>query len=605
MNIIPHNTLKAQVKILENLDQIERNPQNILSYGAYLSPLQLEALRLYDIGLNVFPQPHGQKGGYPWKRLQYSRLHRDHHLYGIENLFAGQCNIAVMCGKTSDNLFVIDCESRRSFRFHLSQLRQQGIPIWASKTARGGHIYLQAINGEVHNIATGVLAETEIKGQRGYVLAPPSLHPSGKTYDWLYQEGDAIPRVDITKINWLKDINNKIIQLTCDAPSRYTPGLRLSQFHGVSSKTRDYLNNGHSIARGERNNRLFEAACDLAGNQYAQSEIMALLKQKALQSGLPENEAEATIMSAYKAPRSPSNANQTMGDWYYALLFLAKQSFSSLRKSSDRVVLMTLIERSRITYWHSKKKYFRASIREIASYSHLSTRTVNLSLKRLINNGWIQRGFRDEQSSSGTWMFTDYVLTQGQQIDLKTNTLELLAPWLDYSVLVFNSDLAERGALGHNGLFLYRMMVGLRHTMMPSAIVELTGLTLNQVNYGLAKLRRLSLVERTTHGWLAVPLSHKELATLSVELDASSSHERRTQLFQTERQLFLGRILYDARMKHEGDAFYHAQRHLLSTKFENSLWIEELLGDILVQEALLLGAIVLCEEGFVMEKRLE
>ena len=39
------------------------------------NPIQAAARHLYGIGLNVFPQPLGKKGGYPWKKLQYLRLH--------------------------------------------------------------------------------------------------------------------------------------------------------------------------------------------------------------------------------------------------------------------------------------------------------------------------------------------------------------------------------------------------------------------------------------------------------------------------------------------------------------------------------------------------
>jgi hypothetical protein len=359
MNIITHNPPKTQVKIWDFLDEIDNPAQEILSYGAYLSDVQLEALQLYDMGLNVFPQPYGRKSGYPWKRLQYSRLHRNHHLYGLENLFAGQCNLAIMCGKTSNNLFVIDCETETSFNAHVHAMRERNIPVWASKTGRGGHIYLHSIHGEVHNIATGVLVDAEIRGQNSYVLAPPSLHPSGKHYRWIYQDTPRIPAIDVKQIDWLTNYQNKPVQLTYDEEYTYEPGLKLNQHHGLSAKTRDYIENGHLVAIGNRNNRLFAASCDLAGNQYTEDEAKNYLTDKAKQSGLNEQEIRATIRSAYSQPRDASRKDKVAySDWYYALAFLMHTKLSGRKSHSERVIMLTLIEKARVIFTRDGKDLF-------------------------------------------------------------------------------------------------------------------------------------------------------------------------------------------------------------------------------------------------------
>ncbi len=60
---------------------------------------QQAALILCGFGLNVFP-----KVGFPWKALQYIHLPHD----GLWWAFHARCNLAVMRGRTSANLFVID-----------------------------------------------------------------------------------------------------------------------------------------------------------------------------------------------------------------------------------------------------------------------------------------------------------------------------------------------------------------------------------------------------------------------------------------------------------------------------------------------------------------
>lgn len=601
MNIITHNTPKTQVKILVNAEEKSKITKQVLSYGAHLTHIQRQALELYDIGMNVFPQPIGQKGGYPWKRLQFVRLNRDHHLYGVESLFIGQCNLAIMCGRTSDNLFIIDCESRASFEHHIKQLRQQDIPVWASKTARGGHIYLRATNGEIHNVPSGRLKETEIKGRNGYVLAPPSLHPSGTYYRWLHQEGEAPPTIDITQINWLVDDCGKTVRLKYDPVSHYTPGIRIDTYQTLSKETRNYINEGHLISEGYRNNTLFASACDLAGNGYTYEQTCKLIADKAIASGLSHEEVRNTLRSAYKKERTPTNKSYIKGDWYYALHFLVNEKLQGRKSATERAVILTLIERARLIHYHSNANNFRASIREIASQAKLSTRTVQLTLMALMEKQWITRNIPDRESYANTWQFGEQVITKGKEYELKTNTLAPLTPWLEYSVLLFNSDMVERRSLGHGALFLYRMMVGLCMPLMPLALSELTGLTVNQVNYALSKLRLFSLVERTSLGWIALMMSEATLKKITIDTDGKGN--RRTQAFLMERQLFAGRMLYDARAKREKDAFLCPQRSLATKK--KAMWIEQLLLDELVQEALSLGAVVVCEDGFILERRLE
>jgi hypothetical protein len=224
-------------------------------------------------------------------------------------------------------------------------------------------------------------------------------------------------------------------------------------------------------------------------------------------------------------------------------------------------------------------------------------------MKNLKERGWIEEGTPDSQSHASTWIFQKDIIQVGKKYALKNNTLPQAPQWLDYSVLVFNSDLVERRGLGHGALFLYRMLVGLSSAMMPSAMADWTGLNINQVNYALSKLRRLNLVQRTPLGWLATPLSSTALSHLVDDLGVRGLGDKRRHAFMLERQLFIGRIVYDARMRREGQKYVRAQQ--LFVRERQMTWVDDLLMDDLVQEALALGAIVISEDGFLVERRLE
>jgi putative DNA primase/helicase len=72
----------------------------------------------------------------------------------------------------------------------------------------------------------------------------------------------------------------------------------------LSKRNQSFAQNG--AAAGERNSRLFAAACDAAGNGYSEAEAYEQLGSSARESGLEEKEIRATIASAYSKSRTPA-----------------------------------------------------------------------------------------------------------------------------------------------------------------------------------------------------------------------------------------------------------------------------------------------------------
>lgn len=86
----------------------------------------------------------------------------------------------------------------------------------------------------------------------------------------------------------------------------------------LAKSTRDFM--AHGAPEGERNDRLFRAAADMAGNGYAETEIVAALLDKAVASGLDEKEALTTIESACSKERRPSVPAQLEERDHYELI---------------------------------------------------------------------------------------------------------------------------------------------------------------------------------------------------------------------------------------------------------------------------------------------
>lgn len=606
MNSIPHYDGFIQVTMPPEACDSDVPQTHFSIKDVGLSSIQREAFQLYDLGFNVFPQPIGHKGGLPWKRLQHTRLNRDDRAYGIRKLFAGQCNVAVMCGRTSENLFVIDCESLDSFRHNLEQLHKRDIPIWAARTARGGHIYLRASDGEVENIPAGILTNAEIKGCNGYVLAPPSVHPNGDVYEWLIREGSQPPTISSKTVNWLRDAhNNKICLSVTPTTSNYRPGNWKHPKHiktRLSRATQLYIQQGATLPEGSRNNRLFSAACDLYGNGASYDETCIMLLPIAQASGLSTREATTTIQSAYskqRTPARPANTQPNAADacWYAALLFGTQHNWQGRTRNTDRTLFLTLVERCRVA--SNENGVFRASIRETAALSRFSPNTVQASLKRLIKSQLILACGHDQQSNASLWRFTDTVIQSGQFIAMKSDTVSPPPHWLSFSESVFNSDVTERGALGHGVMFIYQYLCQHVRPAMPKILAAGVRCTVNQVNYALSKLRKYGLVIRCEDGWLPVVYNLQELeAHMAQFVDVEGAGEARRERFQRERAVFAGRQLFYARLKREGQRFRQLINDMMSSYWFERVreQVEEALDDPLLALGLELGGSLRLDE---------
>jgi len=558
--IITYKHPITQPNFLEFPKETENQADSTTQIKNISSEIQQNAFALFDIGLNPFPLPYGRKGGFPWKTLQYTRLSRDDEDYGLLMLFSGQCNIGIMCGRTSRNLFVLDCESPEVLCLHIYELRQRNIPLWVVKTARGGHIYLFSEDGEVDNIPSGILNDAEVRGKNGYVLAPPSKHPDGDIYQWLYQEGDEPPTISIQQIDWLKDqYGNKVYLSAHKTKGINTVKSRKQPYSPLSRRTRNYIHNGHTTPESTRNNELFRASCDMAGNNFSKQQTFGTLYPPASGSGLSKREIEATINSAYSQPRTPSKPKteneQPIGDWQWAIVFGDYHNWSGRSATSERAIFTALIQRAKVS--SNEDGLFRASIREIATLARCGTATVQRILKKFQEGQqrYIIKCGYDKTSQATLWKFHDSIITYAQQ--LNPDTLKESPQWLSCSVSnLARPDAIERAGLGYNGLLIYHAMVDYGQPIMPKQLAQLTRLANHQVKYALGKLAKFEIVRRESSGWVADVYDDVTLdLKVQQKRDIIGKGQQRAQRFARERSVYAGRQLFYARLRYERNAF--------------------------------------------------
>jgi hypothetical protein len=216
-------------------------------------------------------------------------------------------NVAIRTGEVS-GLVVIDIDRRGGGDGTLAKLvKQHGrLPkTLAVQTGDGVHLYFQHPGCPVPNDASRRLGPgIDIRGDGGYVLAPPSLHHNGRRYRAL----DAtVPAAAIPV--WMQ-------QLIVPVPVRRVDR-SVDRVRDGTAWARAALDSEASVVRagqvGERNALLNRSAFSLgqivAGGELEREVVEGVLIESAVASGLTEREARLTVASGLRAgaqhPRTP------------------------------------------------------------------------------------------------------------------------------------------------------------------------------------------------------------------------------------------------------------------------------------------------------------
>lgn len=162
-----------------------------------------------DLGISVIPlmpktkQPHFNKlkavgwvndnGGAIWTPASREIANRE----VLEAWFGdGKAGIAMVAGEVSGNLVYIDWDQpeiyRKWARAHLPIINSTAV----SRTAAGYHAFFrteQATSGSLLYYE-GEFAG-HVRGTGMYVVAPPSIHPTGWQYKWLRHPGDGLVEI--------------------------------------------------------------------------------------------------------------------------------------------------------------------------------------------------------------------------------------------------------------------------------------------------------------------------------------------------------------------------------------------------------------------------
>lgn len=219
-----------------------------------------------------------------------------------------RANIGIATGGKSGGLLVVDLDidedTGKNGYEELKKWQKEngsiGDETWTSITGRGGyHLFYKS--DKEHRNRGGILEGIDIRGEGGYIVAPPSLHPNGKRYEWEYEPGDyALMKASETLYKFLS-IGTEDKPIPFMIPKK--------------------------IGDGKRNITLFKLAASQQGKGLSDESIwQVLITENQLRCSPPLSEKELTVIfnsviEKYKkgTPRKATQTNDPNERWRYSL----------------------------------------------------------------------------------------------------------------------------------------------------------------------------------------------------------------------------------------------------------------------------------------------
>ncbi|MGH3807788.1 MAG: bifunctional DNA primase/polymerase [Pseudonocardiaceae bacterium] len=181
-------------------------------------------------------------------------------------------------------VIVLDVDPRNGGDTALLALARQHALLPRTLTAGTGsgglHIWLAYAGPARGQLCRGV----DIKTERGYVVAPPSLHASGRRYEWLV----GMPTAPAPR--WVRRLLNP-------APASLAPHRKAA---GAGAGGAGLARVVAAAGEGQRNTLLNWAAYH-AYQRGGDPALLAEIRGAALSAGLPAGEVDKTIASAARA----------------------------------------------------------------------------------------------------------------------------------------------------------------------------------------------------------------------------------------------------------------------------------------------------------------
>lgn len=163
-------------------------------------------------GFSIIPTAEGSKRpGLPWEEWAQKRPDTNQLTLWLTGLYRNS-QIGMVTGRVSGNTFVVDADSGpgKEGAENLDDvlMMHDDFPeTWTARSGGGGrHYFFRAPPGVRVKTGKDVLARhVDVRGEGGFLILPPSLHSSGRFYEWVQGVDPATTEIAAAP-DWLLDM---------------------------------------------------------------------------------------------------------------------------------------------------------------------------------------------------------------------------------------------------------------------------------------------------------------------------------------------------------------------------------------------------------------
>jgi hypothetical protein len=199
------------------------------------------AIAYHRSGFSVIPiKPREKKPLVAWEPFQKEPAPEETIKFWFENW--PDANLAIVTGTVS-NCVVIDLDSEDAKEKLKSLLHSDLSTVPRSRTGKGWQLFFKHPGVNIQNgVRVGRIPGLDTRGDGGYVVAPPSIHPNGKQYKW-----------EVALSRQLPELPAALFKLLTTATSQ-------------SGGAQERLNTAEAVKgvpEGQRDETVFKLACKL------------------------------------------------------------------------------------------------------------------------------------------------------------------------------------------------------------------------------------------------------------------------------------------------------------------------------------------------------
>jgi archaellum biogenesis ATPase FlaH len=204
------------------------------------NPVVEQALGYLHRGFSVIPLSPMSKippKGFEWARYQKGPASED----DVRQWFTGwpDANLGIVTGAVS-GIVVVDCDNKDAAR-ELKRIMPELKTVPRVKTSKGHHFFFRHPGYPVPNSASVFFPKMDVRGDGGFVVAPPSIHERGHQYEW------QVP------------INGELPQL----PEEISSAATRTKTETAKDKRFDSSVVWEGLPQGQRDDQMFRYACQL------------------------------------------------------------------------------------------------------------------------------------------------------------------------------------------------------------------------------------------------------------------------------------------------------------------------------------------------------